>query len=126
MKGVGSPDPGPAGSAGGGRAGLRQRVYTLLVEVGRKPGDGLPEGATGAALLCYAAGVTEAEAVNETVAILRQADLAPLDVTAHGTLEERLSAGEEVPEEERALMRRALDENAVIVAQMTPFFDAPG
>lgn len=104
----------------------RQQVYTLLVEVGRRAGDGLPEGATGAALLCYAAGLTEAEAVNETVAILRQADLAPLDVTGHGTLEERLAAGEEVPEEERALMRRALDENAVIVTQMTPFFGEAG
>lgn len=104
----------------------RQQVYTLLVEVGRKAGDGLPEGATGAALLCYASGVTEAEAVNETVAILRQADLAPLDVTGHGTLEERLAAGEAVPEEERALIRRALAENAVIVAQMTPFFGEEG
>jgi len=121
------PPPGRDGQASPDRRReRRQQVYTLLVEVGRKAGDGLPEGATGAALLCYAAGVTEAEAVNETVAILRQADLAPLDVTGHGTLEERLAAGEEVPEEERALMRRALDENAVIVAQMTPFFGEAG
>lgn len=121
------PPPSRDGQAAPGRRReRRQQVYTLLVEVGRKAGDGLPEGATGAALLCYAAGVTEAEAVNETVAILRQADLAPLDVTGHGTLEERLAAGEEVPEEERALMRRALDENAVIVAQMTPFFGEAG
>ena len=26
-----------------------QEIYTLLVEIGRKEGDGLPEGATGAA-----------------------------------------------------------------------------
>lgn len=103
-----------------------QEVYTLLVEVGRKAGDGLPEGATGAALLVYASGVHEAEAVNETVAVLKQADLAPLDVTGYGTLAERLAAGETVPEDERALMDRARDENAVIVAQMTPFFDEPG
>ena len=64
-------------------------VYTLLVAVGRKPGDGLPEGATGAALLCYAAGVDEAEAVRETVAVLKAADMAPLDVTGYGTLAER-------------------------------------
>ncbi len=100
----------------------RQQVYTLLVEVGRKPGDGLPRKATGAGLLCYASGVDEAEAVRETVAILKQADLAPLDVTGYGTLDERLAAGEEVPDEERALMERALDENSVIVAQMTPFY----
>ena len=100
-----------------------QQVYSLIVEVGRKDGDGLPPKATGAALLCYASGVDEAEAVRETVAILKEADLAPLEVTGHGTLEERLKAGEEIDAEEQALMARALDENSVIVAQMTPFFD---
>lgn len=99
-----------------------QQVYTLLVEVGRKAGDGLPKGATGAGLVLYASGVDEAEAVRESVAILKQADLAPLDVTGYGTLEERLAQGDEIDPEERALMQRALDENAVIVAQMTPFF----
>ena len=100
-----------------------QQVHTLLVELGRAPGDGLPEGATGAALLCYAAGVDEAEAVRETVAVLKKADMAPLDVSGYGTLEERLSEGHDIAPEERALMERALKENAVIVAQMTPFFD---
>ena len=37
-----------------------QQVYMLVVEVGRKPGDGLPDTATGAALVCYASGVDEA------------------------------------------------------------------
>ncbi|PWE32678.1 hypothetical protein DDZ14_09820 [Maritimibacter sp. 55A14] len=99
-----------------------QQVFTLLVEVGRKPGDGLPEGATGAALMCFSSGVDEAEAVRETVAILKQADLAPLDVTGYGTLADREADGHEIDAEERALMDRALAENAVIVAQMTPFF----
>lgn len=99
------------------------QVYTLLVEVGRKEGDGLPKGCTGAALLVYAAGVTEGEAVNETVAILKQADMAPLDVSGYGTLEDRLRQGDEIDPDERVLMQRALDENAVIVAQMTPFHD---
>jgi uncharacterized protein (UPF0548 family) len=98
-------------------------VFTLLVEVGRRSGDGLPEGATGAALLCYASGTDEEEAVRETVAVLKQADLAPLDVTGYGTLEERLAQGHAVPEEERALMERARADNAVVVAEMTPFFD---
>ena len=101
----------------------RQQVYTLVIEVGRKAGDGLPDKATGAALMCYASGVDEAEAVRETVAILKQADLAPLDVEGYGTLDERLAAGDEIDAEERALMERALAENSVIVAQMTPFFD---
>ncbi|WP_108815623.1 hypothetical protein [Loktanella sp. Alg231-35] len=101
----------------------RQQVYTLLVEVGRHTGDGLPEAATGAALMCFASGVDEAEAVRETVAILKQADLAPLDVSGYGTLEERLAEGHDISDDEKALMARALEENSVIVAQMTPFFD---
>jgi hypothetical protein len=66
-----------------------QQVYTLVVEVGRKAGDGLPAKATGAALMCYASGVDEDEAVRETVAILKQADMAPLDVSGYGTRAER-------------------------------------
>ena len=73
-----------------------QRVFTLVVEVGRKAGDGLPDKATGAALIVYASGVDEAEAVRETVAVLKEADLAPLDVSGYGTLEERLASGDEI------------------------------
>lgn len=100
-----------------------QQVYTLLVEVGRSANDGLPKASTGAGLLCYASGVDEAEAVRETVAILKQADMAPLDVTGYGTLEEREKAGDEIDAAEKELMQRALDENSVVVAQMTPFYD---
>jgi hypothetical protein len=105
------------------RAHRPQQVHTLLVEVGRKTGDGLPKGATGAALLVYASGVTEEEAVREAVAVLKVAGLAPLDVTAHGTLAEREAAGEEIGGDERALMARALAEKAVIVAQVETFSD---
>lgn len=105
------------------KAPKRQQVFTLLVEIGRKKGDGLPGKATGAALMVYASGVDEAEAVRETVAILKQADTAPLDVSGYGTLQEREAEGHDISDEERALMQRALDENAVIVAQVTPFFD---
>ncbi|MEM6886530.1 MAG: hypothetical protein AAF636_00180 [Pseudomonadota bacterium] len=100
----------------------KQKVFTLLVEIGRKAGDGLPDEATGAGLLVFASGVDEPEAVRETVALLKQADTAPLDVTGYGTLEERLADGDDVSDEELALMQRALDENAVVVAQMEPFF----
>jgi hypothetical protein len=61
--------------------------------------------------------------VREAVAILKQADMAPLDVTGYGTAEEREAEGHEIAPEERALMDRALAENAVIVAEVTPFFD---
>lgn len=100
-----------------------QQVHTLLVEVGRKPGDGLPEKATGAGLLCYASGVDEAEAVRETVAILQQADLSVLEVTGQGTRAEREASGEKIEKDEAVLMDRALSENSVIVAILTPYFD---
>lgn len=100
-----------------------QQVYTLLVQVGRSKDDGLPKGASGAGILCFATGVDEAEAVRETVALLKAADMAPLDVTGYGTLDERVKQGDEISDEERDLMQRALDENSVIVVQMTPFFD---
>ena len=101
----------------------KKSVYTLIVQVGRSKNDGLPDGSTGAGLLCYASGIDEPEAVRETVAILKQADLAPLDVTGHGTVEDRLKDGEEIGEDELNLMERAENENSVIVAQMTPFFE---
>jgi hypothetical protein len=101
----------------------KKSVYTLVVQVGRSKNDGLPNGSTGAGLLCYASGIDEPEAVRETVAILKQADLSPLDVTGHGTVEDRLTVGEEIGEEELNLMERAENENSVIVAQMTPFFE---
>ncbi len=97
-------------------------VHALVVEVGRKPGDGLPEGATGAALLCYAPARDEAEAVRETVALLRAADMAPLDVTGYGTARERAEAGH-LPDDEAELMQRAADEDAVVVVQVTVFRD---
>lgn len=105
---------------------MAQQVYTLLVQVGRGDDDDLPKDATGAGLLVYASGIDEGEAVRETVAILKQAGMSPLDVTGYGTLEERLAEGEEIGDEDRELMARALAENAVIVAQMQPFFDGEG
>jgi hypothetical protein len=93
------------------------------VQVGRSDNDGLPKNATGGAMMCFASGVDEAEAVRETVALLKRADLAPLDVTGYGTLEERLEDGHDINQEERDLMQQALDENSVVVYQLTPFFD---
>ncbi len=101
-------------------------VFTLLVEVGRRAGDGLPDGASGAALMCYASGVDEAEAVRETVAILKQADMNVLEVTGYGTLAEREEEGHDIDADERALMDRALAENSVIVAQTTVFREGGG
>lgn len=96
-------------------------VFTLLVVVGRGPSDDLPNEATGAELLCYATGNDEAEAVRETVNVLRAADLRPLDVTGYGSLAERETEGE-VSDEERDLIERCRRENAVIVAEFTPIY----
>ncbi|MGV6840353.1 MAG: hypothetical protein ACWA40_09185 [Planktomarina sp.] len=98
-------------------------VYTLLITVGRKEDDGIPGDAKGAILVVYSSGVDEAESVREAIAVLKQAGLAPLDVTGYGTKEERIQQGHDIEEEEAALMQRALDENAVVVAQMTPFYE---
>ncbi|MBY8977291.1 hypothetical protein KHP62_15855 [Rhodobacteraceae bacterium NNCM2] len=98
-------------------------VFTLLVQVGRAEGDGLPEGATGAGLLCYATGVDEDEAVRETVAVLKQAGLSPLEVEGLGTVEEREAEGQKIEPDELALMERARTDNAVVVAQTTLFDD---
>lgn len=101
----------------------QHQVHTLVVTVGRKEGDGLPEGAHGAGILCFASGISEDEAVRETVAVMKTAGLAPIEVTAHGSVEERRAAGEEIGQEETALMQRALDENAVIVVEVVPDFE---
>lgn len=101
----------------------KTNVYTLTVEIGRKEGDGLPDNATGAAMMCFCPAKTEAEAVRETVAILKQGGLAPLDVSSYGTLEERLDDGHDINEAERAMMQQAIDENSVVVAMTSPFFD---
>ena len=90
------------------------------VQVVDSDDDGLPDGATGAALMCYASGVDEAEAVRETVAILKQAGMAPVEVSGYGTREERLAEGHDLTDQDLALMDRALAENAVIVALVTP------
>lgn len=86
-------------------------VHVLVVEVGRKRDDGLPEGSTGAALLCYVAARSEADAVRETVATLQQAGLAPLEITADDA----------APDPD--LARRAVEDDAVVVAQITHFHD---
>lgn len=105
------------------KKGGTPEVHTLLVQVGRAAGDGLPDGATGAGLLCFAAGRSEDEAVRETVAVIRTAGLAPIEVTAYGTERERRAEGYEIGPEEEGLMTRALEENAVVIAEITPLFD---
>jgi hypothetical protein len=104
----------------------QHQVYTLLVQVGRTENDGFPKGSTGAVLMCYSSGINEAEAVREAVAIIKKADLSPFDVTGYGTISEREAEGAAIDDEEKELMQRALEENSVIVAQITPLYDNEG
>ncbi|MEO1459554.1 MAG: hypothetical protein AAFV49_18595 [Pseudomonadota bacterium] len=96
-------------------------VFILMVEVGRAAEDGLPEGATGAALVCYTAARDEKAAVDETVAVLRDAGLAPLEVESWGTRD--APEGPVDTEADAELLDRAAAENAVIVAHLTIFSD---
>ncbi|MEM1343118.1 MAG: hypothetical protein AAGI34_00900 [Pseudomonadota bacterium] len=98
-------------------------VYTLMVEVGRAAGDGLPETCDGAHIMCYTAARSEKEAVDETVVVLRQAEMNPIEVQSYGTLAARRAEGQQISEEDLALMARAVDENAVIVAHVVPYTD---
>jgi hypothetical protein len=98
-----------------------REVFTLVIECGRRPGDGLAAGATGARALCYAAGCDEAHAVRRAVAILKEAGMAPLDVDSYGTLSERLERGD-VGDDERVILERAAQEDAVIVSEIAPRF----
>ena len=74
-------------------------------------------------MLCYSAGKTEKNAVDETVNVLRDAGLSPLEVDVYGTRAEREAEGEAISDDEIKLMDQALDQNAVIVAQVTTFED---
>ncbi len=95
-------------------------VFTLLARAGRAKGDGLPKGATGAALLLYVAARDEASAARDAAAILKDAGLAVLEIEGLGSRAERETAGETFEPEDIALMERAAAENAVIVALMEP------
>ncbi|MGF1551505.1 MAG: hypothetical protein ACFBWO_03255 [Paracoccaceae bacterium] len=94
-------------------------VFILMVEVGRGPDDGLPEGATGAALVCYCAAADEKAAVDASVQVLREAGLAPIEVESWGTRAD--PDGPVDVEADAALFDRALAEDAVIVANVTVF-----
>lgn len=98
-------------------------VFTLIVQVGRCKADGLPTGCSGAGILCYTAAATEDEAVHETVRLLKKADMNPLDVTGYGTILELESDGKVLSDEEKDLMTKAKEENSVVIAEITPFFE---
>jgi hypothetical protein len=95
-------------------------VFTLLIDCGRRPGDGLPAGATGARLLAYAPGADGAAAARAAVALVKEAGFAPRDVAGHGSLAERLARGP-VGDGERALIARAA-RDGVVIADVTPLF----
>ena len=100
-----------------------EEVFTLLVQVGRIKDDGLPRTSLVAGILYFTVALTEEQAVHETVRLLKQANMNPLDVTGYGTMGERESDGQMLSDEEKGLMAQAKEENSVIIAQITPFFE---
>ena len=100
-----------------------QQIFTLIVEVGRSSNDGLPHNCSGAALICYSSGIDEAEAVRETINILKLNEMSPLSITGYGTVEERIKEGHEIEEHEYELMKKAKNDNSVVIAEITPLFE---
>ena len=101
----------------------KQIIFTLVVEVGRSKGDGLPNNASGAALMCYASGIDEAEAVRETIAVLKISGMSPLNVSGYGSIKERIDEGHDIEDHEYELMEKAMKENSVVISQITPLFE---
>lgn len=95
-------------------------VYTLIATLGRKKGDGLPQKASGGAMMLFAPGEDEKQAVNDAVRLLRDAGLNVLEVSSEGTEAER-----NISEDERSLMDQARMENNVLVVQTEAFFGDP-
>lgn len=102
---------------------MSEDIYTLVIQFGRKDDDGLPEGATGGAMIAVAPAANEKAAVDDTVRLLKEAGLAPIEVESYGTMEERRASGYEFTEEELECIELARGENAIIVVQKTLFYD---
>jgi hypothetical protein len=97
-------------------------VHALVIECGRRAGDDLPPGASGARVVCYAPGVDVEDAIAAATTLLRDAGLAPVTASAHGTLAERRARGE-LSASERLLMDRVLRTGRVIIAELVPTYD---
>lgn len=72
--------------------------------------------------MCYSCGIDEAEAVRETINILKLSKMAPLSVTGYGSVKERTDQGHDIDDKEYDLMEKAQKENSVVISQITPFF----
>ncbi len=100
-----------------------KEVFTLMVELGRIAGDDFPEKSTGGAMVIFAPSTEEAIAVRETVQLLREAGLNPLEVTNYGTVNERRDEGYEFSSDEEELVEEALREDAMIIIEKQVFYD---
>jgi len=77
--------------------------------------------------MCFASGIDEAKRCAKRLPFLKQAETTEPTGRDAETVTlcraRRKRRPRKIDEDERALMARALDENSVIIAQMTPFFD---
>ncbi len=72
--------------------------------------------------MCYSCGIDEAEAVRETINILKLSKMAPLSVTGYGSVKERTDQGHDIDDKEYDLMEKAKKENYGCHLQITPFW----
>jgi len=79
--------------------------------------------ATGAAMLLFTPALEEEAAVRETVQLLREAGLNPLEVTNYGSIDERREEGYEFSDDELELAQEALEEGASVIIEKTVFYD---
>ena len=49
--------------------------------------------------------------------------MSPLSVTGYGTVEERIDEGHEIEEHEYELIKKAKNDNSVVIAEITPLFE---
>lgn len=98
-----------------------KEVHALVIECGRRVGDDLPRGATGARLVCYAPGADVEEAAAAALAVVEAAGMLPRTALSRGTLSERRASGLATASEQ-LLMDRALRTNRVVIAELTPIY----
>ena len=99
-----------------------KQVYVLVVNCGRVAGDGLPAESTGVAMLILAPAAEEKLAVSDTVRLLKDAGLSPLEVDVQGTTDEMEADGNAFSEEQKSLIAEALSENNTIILDKTVLF----
>ena len=73
--------------------------------------------------MCYASGIDEAEAVRETIAVLKISGMSPLNVSGYGSIKERIDEGDDLDDHDYEFMEKALKESAEVISEISPVLD---